>query len=222
MDVQDLNVATTSGPLPARRYTADGADATLVFAHGAGAGQDHAWIRGRATDLQERRVTVVTFDFPYRAAGRRLPDRTPVLLAAFQDVVRAVSATSALPVAIGGKSMGGRMATMLAAEPDLPRVLGVVAMGYPLHPPGKPDQLRVAHLPGIRVPVLVLQGERDPFGSPSDVAEHAHRVGAALEVVAVPGGHGFEVPKRSGTQRDVQVRVADQVRAWLDRLLAQP
>ena len=220
MDVQHFDVATTAGPLPARRYTADGADATLVFAHGAGAGQDHPWIRGRATDLQMRRITVVTFDFPYRAAGRRLPDRAPILLSGFRDVVDAVSVTSGTPVAIGGKSMGGRMATMLAAEPDPPALLGVVAMGYPLHPPGKPDQLRVAHLPGVRVPVLVLQGERDPFGSPADVVGHAQRVGAELEVVALPGGHGFEVPRRSGTQQDVYVRAADEVRAWLDRLLA--
>jgi predicted alpha/beta-hydrolase family hydrolase len=116
--------------------------------------------------------------------------------------------------------MGGRMATMLAAAADAPAVHGVVAMGYPLHPPGRPDQLRVAHLPQITAPVLVLQGVRDPFGSPDDVERAARGVGASLQVIAVEGGHGFEVPKRGGRQQAVFDGMATEVRTWLDRLLA--
>lgn len=179
-------------------------------------------MRGRAADLQARGISVLTFDFPYRAQGRRVPDRAPVLVAAFSDVVAYAAQQWPGPLLVGGKSMGGRMATMLAAELGLrDEVVGVVAMGYPLHPPGKPEQLRVAHLPGVRVPLLVVQGTRDPFGSPSDVTEACRRVGAAPYVVTIEhGGHGFEVPKRDGSQADVFARVADEVVRWLDTLLS--
>jgi predicted alpha/beta-hydrolase family hydrolase len=222
MTYEPFEVAAPGGPLPARLYQTADAVATLVFAHGAGAGQSHSWICGRAEDLQARGVRVVTFDFPYMASGRRLPDRAPVLVEAYRTVAVQVARQQPGPLLIGGKSMGGRMATMLAAEQAPPGLRGVVAMGYPLHPPGRPDQLRVAHLPRIRVPVLVVQGQRDPFGSPEDVEREARAVGAALQVVPTEGGHGFEVPRRSGNQADVLAGVADEVRAWLDRLLGTP
>jgi len=222
MHEERLDVPTSSGPLPARLYPAEAPRATLIFAHGAGAGQDHAWMRGRAADLQARGVSVLTFDFPYKAQGRRLPDRAPVLVSAFRDVVTYAEQRFSGPLLIGGKSMGGRMATMLAAEPGLhDAVVGAVAMGYPLHPPGKPEQLRVAHLPGSQVPLLVVQGTRDPFGSPSDVIEACRHVGAAPTVFAIEhGGHGFEVPKRVANQATVFALVADEVVRWLDTLLS--
>lgn len=194
----------------------------LVFAHGAGAGQDHAWMRGRAEDLRTRGVSVLTFDFPYKAHGRRLPDRAPVLVSAFRDVVTYAAQRFDGPLLIGGKSMGGRMATMLAAEPGLHAdVVGAVAMGYPLHPPGRPEQLRVAHLPGVKVPLLVVQGTRDPFGSPSDVSAACEQAGATPTVLAIEhGGHGFEVPKRVANQAAVFALVADEVVRWLDTLLS--
>jgi len=215
-------IQTPAGAVPARRYDAAQPRATIVFAHGAGAGQDHAWMRGRAADLQARGLSVLTFDFPYRAAGRRMPDRAPVLLSAFAAVVAEAAGTLPGPLLIGGKSMGGRMATMLAAEPDLhPAVIGVVAMGYPLHPPQKPAQLRVAHLPHMRVPLLVVQGTRDPFGSPDEVDAACAAVGASPLIVSIDGGgHGFEVPARVGPQDAVFGRVADRVREWLDTLLS--
>ena len=116
--------------------------------------------------------------------------------------------------------MGGRMATMLLAEPDAPpAVRGCVALGYPLHPPGKPDQLRVTHLAAIRVPLLVIQGERDPFGSPEDIRREFATAGAHPEVLDVPGGgHGFEVRARDAKQADVYARVADSVSQWLDTI----
>jgi predicted alpha/beta-hydrolase family hydrolase len=217
-----LEVQTSSGPLPARFYRAAPSRAALVLAHGAGAGQDHPWMRARAADLSSRGISVLTFDFPYKAQRRRLPDRAPILIAAFRDVVAEAARLAPGPLLIGGKSMGGRMATMLAAEPGLPRdVMGVVAMGYPLHPPGKPEQLRVAHLPLMQVPLLVIQGTRDSFGSPSEVVEACRHVGASPVVVAVEhGGHGFEVPKRAGDQDAVFRLVADEVVRWLDTLLS--
>lgn len=216
------SIDTPAGPVPARHYPAAQPRATVVFAHGAGAGHDHTWMRGRATDLQARGLSVLTFDFPYRAAGRRMPDRAPVLLSAFAGVVAAAASALPGPLLIGGKSMGGRMATMLAAGPDLhPAVIGVVAMGYPLHPPQKPDQLRVAHLPAMRVPLLVVQGTRDPFGSPDEVEAAFGAVGVSPLIVGIEsGGHGFEVPARVGRQEVVFGHVAERVSGWLDTLLS--
>lgn len=196
---------------------------TLVLAHGAGAGQSHPWMRARAAELADRGIRVVTFDFPYMTARRKVPDRAPVLLAAWRTVVDHVAARFPVePLAIGGKSMGGRMATMLMGEADAPgAVRGCVALGYPLHPPGKPEQLRVGHLGAIRVPLLVVQGERDPFGGPDEVRREFAAAGASPTVVDVPhGGHGFEVRVRDARQADVYCRVSDAVAQWLDTLPA--
>lgn len=194
---------------------------TLVLAHGAGAGRDHPWMRARAGDLAARGVRVITFDFPYITAGRKVPDRAPVLLASWRAVAtHAAERWPDVPLAIGGKSMGGRMATMLLAEPEVPdAVRGGVALGYPLHPPGRPDQLRVAHLGAISVPLLVIQGERDPFGSAHDITGAFAAAGAHPTVVPIPhGGHGFEVRARDARQADVYLLVADTIVGWLDTL----
>jgi len=165
----------------------------------------------------------VTFDFPYRVQQRKVPDKAPVLVGAFRNAVDAVAARVDGPLLVGGKSMGGRMATMLAAEPPLsPRVVGVVAMGYPLHPPGKPAQLRVEHLGAMAVPALVVQGTRDPFGTPDEIAREWGKAGATPTLVTVEdGGHGFEVPRRVHDQAETYARVADAVVRWLDTLLGE-
>ncbi len=168
---------------PARLYPALGAitrGALLVVAHGAGAGQSHPFMMRYAHGLAERGIDVVTFDFPYIQAGRRAPDRTPVLEDTFRRVVAAAAARHGLQgrrLFIGGKSMGGRMATYLAAAPDLwpdrtPPLAGVVVFGYPLNPPGGPSKRspdRVSHLARITVPVLIVQGTRDTFGGPDAI-----------------------------------------------------
>lgn len=222
MDDGQCDVQTSSGLLPGTLYRADSPRALLVFAHGAGAGRTHPWMRGRATELRDRGLSVLTFDFPYMAQGRRVPDRAPVLVASFRDVVAHASVLAPGPLLVGGKSMGGRMATMLAAEVPLhPAVVGVVSMGYPLHPPAKPDQLRIAHLHAIAVKWLVVQGTRDPFGSPDEIAEACLRAGASPTIVSVPdGGHGFEVPRRTRRQDATFADVADAVSKWLDTLLS--
>ena len=141
----------------------------FVFAHGAGAGRDHPWMRRVADGLTRRGVTVVTFNFPYIEARRSAPDRGPVLEEAFQRAWREAAGAHG-PMFAGGKSMGGRIASQAAAR-DLfdPPAAGLVFFGYPLHPPGKPDQRRDRHLPAIRVPMLFLHGTRDPFGSPDEM-----------------------------------------------------
>ena len=214
-------IPTKAGDVAATLYEPTAARRTLILAPGAGAGQKHPWRRARASDLSDRGIRVITFDFPYITAGRRTPDRAPVLLDTWRAVVADTAARHpAEPMAIGGKSMGGRMATMLAADREVPPVVrGCVALGYPLHPPGKPDQLRVGHLGAIAVPLLVVQGERDPFGSPEDVVREFGAAGAHPRVVPVAaGGHGFEVRARDGKQADVYAGVADTVAEWLDTL----
>lgn len=216
-----FTIEAPSGDIRATLYEPAAPRHTLILAHGAGAGQGHPWMRARAGDLADRGVRTVTFDFPYITAGRKVPDRAPVLIDAWRTVVaRVASRFPAEPLAIGGKSMGGRMATMLLAEADAPAaVRGCAALGYPLHPPGKPDQLRVAHLGVIRVPLLVVQGERDPFGGGDEIRQAFAAAGARPEVVDVPhGGHGFEVRGRDARQADVYARIADVVSEWLDTL----
>jgi predicted alpha/beta-hydrolase family hydrolase len=151
-------------------YTSQGppANATFVLAHGAGAGQQSAFITGFARGLTGRGIDVLTFNFLYTEQARRVPDRTEKLEACYRAAVGRAASFRPRRVFIGGKSMGGRIATHLAAGDDADElgIRGVVALGYPLHPPGKPQQLRAAHLSRIRVPMLIVQGERDPFGTP--------------------------------------------------------
>lgn len=194
----------------ARVYAAEGdpLGVTLVLAHGAGAPQTHPFMVRVATELARRGVDVVTFNFLYLEEGRKLPDRTPVLEACFRAVVGQIAACG-IPAGnrlfLGGKSLGGRMASHLAAagDPLAAGLSGLVLFGYPLHPPGKPESLRVAHLPSIRVPVFIAQGERDPFGSPLELAPHFGQVPGPVTVHAVPqGGHSLETPRRGGTPMD--------------------
>jgi predicted alpha/beta-hydrolase family hydrolase len=170
---------------PARLYPAHRSSARrvlLVLAHGAGGGQSHPFIVRYAQGLAERGLDVVTFDFPYIRAGRRAPDRAPVLEDAFRHVVMGAGTRrefNAHQLFIGGKSMGGRIATHLAAAPDLwpdkaPPLAGVVVFGYPLNPPGGPSKRspdRVSHLARIVVPVLIVQGTRDTFGGPDAIRD---------------------------------------------------
>jgi len=177
-------------------YPADPAQrlrATLVLAPGAGAGQTSGFMVDWASALASRGIDVLTFDFLYTAQDRKVPDRTPVLEACYRDAVEAARGHPLLTrnkVFLGGKSMGGRMASHLAAADDetAAALSGLVLLGYPLHPPGKPDQLRVEHLARIHVPVLVVQGERDPFGSPEELRPHFASLGASVKIHAVEGG----------------------------------
>jgi predicted alpha/beta-hydrolase family hydrolase len=203
-------------------------DALFVFAHGAGAGHAHPFMTGYANALAARGITVVTFNFPYMERKRRTPDRAPVLEDAFR---RAVTAAAALPdisfskLFIGGKSMGGRMATHLGANlsswPDVTQPSGIIAFGYPLAPPrGKRTGDRVSHLKALRVPTLIVQGTRDPFGGPDEVdaaiADADPR--PPIEIVPVEGGdHSFGVLKSSGRdQAAVHASIHDAVAHWIE------
>jgi predicted alpha/beta-hydrolase family hydrolase len=177
--------------------------ALLVLAHGAGAGQKHPFMVATANGLAARGIDVVTFDFPYMHAKRGAPDKAPVLEHCFRAVIeagRSIKGLSRHRLFIGGKSMGGRMATHLGAQ-ELPDLNGIVVLGYPLHPPGQRAKLRVAHLPAIAVPVLIVQGEKDVFGSPSELEPHLKVLKAAVTLHPVDGAdHSLTVRSKRGAE----------------------
>lgn len=175
------------------------ASPTIVLAHGAGAGRTHPWMRHTAAGLEARGFRVVTFDFPYIAEGRKVPDKAPVLEAAFLDVWARTVREAAGPVFAAGKSMGGRIASMLAARGAfVPAPAGLIFFGYPLHPPGRPERRRDGHLPAIAAPMLFLHGTRDPFGSPEEMAALTGGLPGSTLVLVEGGDHSL-VPRRGGT-----------------------
>jgi len=222
-----IDLAAGEPGLPGTIYPPDGSRDTrlaVVFAHGAGADQASPFMRRYAALFAAAGVTTVTFDFPYMAAGRKRPDRPPQLERAFLAALAAAAAQTPPPRAIfaAGKSMGGRMATHLAAQPErwtgaVP-LAGAVAFGYPLRPPGPRGGDRVSHLRRLGVPTLVVQGTRDSFGGPDDVRSDVGDV-ANLEILPVPtGDHSLAVLKATGTpqsavDQDVVTRVVD----WMQR-----
>jgi predicted alpha/beta-hydrolase family hydrolase len=185
-------------PSPAGRSL----NALLILAHGAGAGERHPFMTAFGGGLAAHGIDVVTFNFPYMEQKRRVPDKAPVLEAHFRKVIDAAREGERRThrLFIGGKSMGGRMATHLAAQGDLD-LAGVIALGYPLHPPGKPDQPRTAHLPAITAPVLIIQGEHDAFGTPSELEPVIATMQAPVTLHVVAGGdHSLKVRGKTGEQ----------------------
>ncbi|MWC00288.1 alpha/beta family hydrolase [Agromyces seonyuensis] len=189
--------------------------ASLVLAHGAGAGFDHPFLVGLSDALETEGVASLRFNFPYREAGRKFPDRAPAAIAAWRAVhAEALRRSAGEPVWAAGKSFGGRMASMAVAEGlDAP---GLVFLGYPLHPPGKPEQRRDAHLFGLSVPMLFLQGTKDPFASPAELAELAPAIGPNAVVELVEGGnHSFEVAGRKRPADVIGAELAPLIAAFL-------
>jgi predicted alpha/beta-hydrolase family hydrolase len=218
-----VNCRTGTGDVPvsARVYPAGHAPlAWLVLAPGAGAGHDHPFMVAFGNGLAARGLQVVTFNFPYIERGRRVPDTTPVLEECWQSVLRDVRerAGSHARLFAGGKSMGGRIASQVAAgDPDNLGLRGLVFLGYPLHPPGRPQQERTAHWPAIHVPAFFAQGERDPFATPEELRASLPRLGGKATTLIVEGGdHSFKVPRKSGrTQEQVYADVQDGIVAWI-------
>lgn len=198
-------------------YSSASPAAFLVLAHGAGAGQASPFMVRVARGLASRGITTATFDFPYMAARRKVPDRAPILEAAWRDAIDAAhGARGGAPLFIGGKSMGGRIASQVASQAAAPAdIAGLVCLGYPLHPPGRPDQRRDAHLPSIAAPMLFVQGSRDTFGTADEIRALLPRLQrAALQ--EVPGGdHSLKVHGGAARQQEVIEGVLDGIRAWV-------
>jgi uncharacterized protein len=214
----------------ARRYEGGPSPlAALVLAHGAGSSQSSDFMVTFATGLSARGLDVVTFNFPFTERGGKLPDPQPVLEACYRSVLAHVAADpacSSLPLFIGGKSLGGRIASHIAAARDADgasagtwwdRLRGLVLLGYPLHPPGKPQQIRVSHLPHIAHPMLVVQGAKDAFGAPAELRLFFGVLQAQTDIYTVEqGNHSLEVPKRSGVaQSAVFAAAQDRIVAWM-------
>jgi uncharacterized protein len=170
---------------------------TVILAHGAGAPMDSPFMAAIAAGLSKRGLRVVRFEFPYMAARRegrrRPPDREPVLLDTWRDVVAGQGDPGRL--VIGGKSMGGRMASLVADESG---VRGLLCLGFPFHAPGKPPGARIAHLARLTTPTLIVQGTRDTMGTREDVA--GYKLSRTVRIAWIEGGdHSLEPLKRSGS-----------------------
>jgi uncharacterized protein len=205
-------------------YTAgkpDLAGVTVILGHGAGADQSSDFMTRFATGLAARGINVVTFNFLYTEQGRRVPDANKALEACFRAVIQAVQhkKIGRGKLVIGGKSLGGRIASQVAAA-SAPDVEGLVFLGYPLHPPGRADQLR--DLPDITVPMLFVQGSRDAFGTPDELRPIIKELKASADLYVVEGGdHSFKVLKPAGvTQEDTYKAGLDRIELWLRQTFA--
>jgi predicted alpha/beta-hydrolase family hydrolase len=213
-----LSVELPSGAkTSAVAYTASASAAPfLVLAHGAGADQRHRFLVDAAEGLAARGVDVITFNFLYTEAKRRAPDRNDALEACWSGVLAWALRRARGPVFLGGKSMGGRIASQIAAK-DAPNVAGLVFLGYPLHPPAAPERLRDKHLPDVKAPMLFVQGTRDAFGTPEELSPIVVRCHPGTRVLVIEGGdHSFAVPKSAPvTSAQVFRAVVDDVAAWI-------
>ncbi|MGH9037952.1 MAG: alpha/beta hydrolase family protein [Acidimicrobiia bacterium] len=203
------------------------ADRAVLLAHGAGSDRNSPALVAVTERLDAAGIASLRFDYPYRQASRKAPDRPPVLEAATREAVAQLAKDAGLPperLVLGGRSMGGRYCSMVAGQDTDPvPVLGLVLLGYPLHPAGKPEQLRTAHFPRLTMPVLFVSGDRDAL-APRPALEEA--------VKAIPGpvtfhwlagaDHGYRVPKSSGrVPADILDEVAEVSAAWVARLPAR-
>ena len=187
------------------RYLAGPGSPLVVLAHGAGAGERHPWMLRVARGLSTQGVSVVTFEFPYMQARRKRPDQAPVLEAAYRAAWEEVT-RDALPgtkLFAGGKSMGGRMAShVAAANAFVPPAAGLVFFGYPLHPPVAPTKRRDAHLPRISAPMLFIHGTRDPFGSPAEMQDLTATLPTSRLYLVEGGDHSLQRSRREESVDD--------------------
>jgi uncharacterized protein len=180
----------------------------LLLAPGAGADRDHHTLVAIEDALAP--LPVGRMDFPYRKAGRKAPDRAPVAIAAVREEAEALVASVGVDpgsLVLGGRSFGGRMCSMAVAE-GLPAA-GLVLLSYPLHPPGKPEKLRIEHFAGLDLPCLFVSGMKDPFGSPEELEAHAAAIPGPVTHVWLPGGHD---------PRNADGAIAEAIRDWLTSL----
>jgi predicted alpha/beta-hydrolase family hydrolase len=213
---ESLRIDTVKGPVSAKDARPRSPSATIVVAHGAGAGMDHPFISGFARACVDEGLATLRFNFPYIESGRRSPDTEAVLRDAWRAVFDVASTRSrGRPVWASGKSLGGRIASMCAADGEI-RPAGLVFLGYPLHPPGKPERARDEHLSGIEVPMLFLQGTTDPFASPDLLRRLVAKLGDRATLVPFEGaGHSFEVRGRKRDPREIGASLAPHAAAYI-------
>src|SRR5215203_3329606 len=200
------------------------AGSTVLLGHGAGAGQTSGFMRMFAIGLASRGLDVMTFNFIYMEQGRSVPDQKPKLEACFRAVIDAALDHKKLKsnsLVLGGKSMGGRIASQVMAGDDRgsfeKHVTGLVFLGYPLHPPGQSTKLRVEHLPHVGKPMLFVQGTRDALGTPEEIQPHIKALRPAATVYTIEGGdHSFKAPKKFGLpQEKIYEDAMNEIDRWV-------
>jgi hypothetical protein len=219
IQVEPLSFVTTAaeGKVSALLSRPAGARWLLVFAHGAGAGMRHRFMQDMSVCLAAAGIATLRYQFPYMEAGSPRPDARPILLDTVRAAIHAAQAAIPdLPLLAGGKSMGGRMTSLAAAEAPLAGVRGLVFFGFPLHPAGRPSTERAAHLERVDLPMLLLQGERDRLAELDLLRPVSARLGARATLHVVPSAdHGFHVLRSSGrSDADVLAQLAQTVAAW--------
>lgn len=187
----------------------------LVLAHSAGSDYRAKLLQAVAAGMASRGIATLRFNFPYKEAGKKLPDPQPKLQACFRAVADTV-ANQITPVFLGGKSLGGRIASHVAASGF--HAAGLIFLGYPLHPPGKPEKIRDAHLPDVRCPILWLQGTRDPFSTEPYLADTIAKLPLATLSPVDGGDHSFKVSGRDPA--DVTEDLIERAGDFVDRVLS--
>ena len=192
---------------------------TIILGHGAGANQTSGFMRMFAKGLTARGLDVMTFNFVYMEQGRSVPDQKPKLEACFRAVINTSLKHKKLKnnrLVVGGKSMGGRIASQVVAGEEIDEVAGLVFLGYPLHPPGQSTKLRVEHLERVRKPMLFVQGTRDALGTPEEIHPYIKDLKPAAKIFPIEGGdHSFKAPKKFGSpQEKIYEDAMNEIDRW--------
>src|SRR5216117_3308632 len=217
-----FSVGQTSGEVSGLLVRPPDARLLYVLAHGAGAGMRHPFLESIAQGLAERSIATLRYQFLYMERRSRRPDPPAVAAATVRAAVAEVARVApGLPLIAGGKSFGGRMTSTAQAETPLPGVRGLVFLGFPLHPPGRPADKRAEHLAQVRIPMLFLQGDRDEFADLNLLKPVVKQLGERATLHLVAGGdHSFHVLKRSGrTDGDVMGELVQAMVDWTGRLI---
>jgi len=204
--------------------TAPGARACYVLAHGAGAGMTHPFLAQVASGLVERGITSLRYQFPYMEQGSKRPDAPKLAQAAVRAaVIEAARLAPEAALFAGGKSFGGRMTSQADAAAPLPGVCGLIFLGFPLHPPGKPSNDRAKHLFDVKIPMLFLQGTRDEFAHLDLLEPLVQQLGAGATLKLFgDADHSFHVPARTGRKdSEVRTEMLDALAAWIETVISK-
>ncbi|MFN2400706.1 MAG: alpha/beta family hydrolase [Gemmatimonadaceae bacterium] len=207
----------SAGAVSAILIVPPGARLLYVLAHGAGAGMRHPFMEAIAEELSEHSIATFRYQFPYMQARSRRPDPAPILEATVRSAIsEAVQALPGVPLVAGGKSMGGRMTSQAVSKKPLPGLQGLIFLGFPLHPPGRPGTERADHLAAVGIPMLFLQGTRDELADLTLLRAVCDRLGKNATLHVVDGAdHSFKVLKRTGrSEPDILRELSRAVSRW--------